>query len=352
MFPVICRGADGYTTGRPLKDYQGHFFRMIFLTPRPQNPVVVLYYLMQKGQEMERLMIIYFRLKRAVLHIADLFIPTKIAKKNFVSWATFPRFCLKPNKTAYNKTINIAFCFNERYVPLALTAISSLLENSPACKYDIYCVTDITKQSQTKFAKYISAQYSNGSVIFLTPNHDYDTAHCGHWPRAIWWRCMLPKLLPDTVDRIIYTDVDTLFVRDLREANDFDLGDNLLAGCFDSPTYINSGFLIMNIAQFRHENKYPEMIHWAENNKTNYPDQDMLNSTCRGRIKPISRKFNVIVDGGYSFLKTMNATQYRDMRHPVMLHYAGKIKPWDMTIKHFFTFSIYRKYYKTVLNNY
>ncbi len=302
---------------------------------------------------MERLSVIYFKiLKRLVLHIIEFFIPSKVFRKNFVAWATFPKFNLVPDITKYDKTINVAFCFNDRYIPLALTAISSLLENSPGCKYDIYCVTDITKYSQTKISKYIKNRYSNGNIIFLKPNKDYDRAHCGRWPHAIWWRCMLPKLLPNSVNRIIYADVDTLFVRDLRDANEFEIGTNLLAGCFDSETYINSGFLIMNIKQFRMENKYPQMIYWAENNQTRCPDQDMLNAICHGRIKPMSRKFNLIVDGGYSFLKTMNISQYREIRYPVMLHYAGRVKPWDANIKSFFTFKIYRQYYKTVIDNY
>lgn len=302
---------------------------------------------------MERLSVVYFKfLKRLFLHIVDFFIPSKLAKKNFVSWATFPRFNLVPDKTRYNKTINIAFCFNDRYIPLFLTAVSSLLENSPGCKYDIYCVTDIAKYAQAKILKYIKNLYHNGNIIFLKPNNDYNKAHCGHWPQAIWWRCMLPKLLPNSVNRIIYADVDTLFLRDLREANELEMGTNLLAGCFDSETYINSGFLVMNIKQFRMENKYSQMIHWAENNQTRYPDQDMLNTICRGRIKPMSRKFNLIVDGGYSFLKTMNMSQYREIRYPVMLHYAGRVKPWDATIKRFFTFKIYRQYYNTVIGNY
>ncbi len=301
---------------------------------------------------MEKLAVFYFKIKRGFLHLVDLFIPTKVAKKNFVSWATFPRFNYTPNAVPYNRKINVAFCFNEKYIPLALTAISSLLENSPACTYDIYCVTDITKTHQSKIKKFIANRYTNGNIIFLGPNHDYDGAHCGRWSHAIWWRCMLPKMLPETVDRIIYADVDTLFVRDLREANDFDIGTNLLAGCFDSPTYINSGFLVMNIAQFRRDNIYPKMIEWAETHQTRYPDQDMLNTICKNRIKPMSRKFNAIVGGGYSFLKTMNATEFRQMRAPVMLHYAGKIKPWDMTIKRFFTFETYRKYYNMVVNNY
>lgn len=302
---------------------------------------------------MEKLSSIYFKyLKRYFLHIIDFFIPSEIARKNFVSLATFPKFNLVPDATKYDKLINVAFCFNDRYISLAMTAISSLLKNSPGCKYDIYCVTDITKHSQTKISRYIKEHYSNGNIIFLKPNKDFDNAYCGRWPHAIWWRCMLPKLLPDTVKRIIYADVDTLFVRDLREANEFEIGTNLLSGCFDSSTYINSGFLVMNIEQFRLENKYPLMVNWAENNQTRYPDQDMLNTICHGRIKPMSRKFNIIVDAGYSFLKTMTASQYRDIKYPVMLHYAGKIKPWNADIKRFFTFNVYRKYYNAVINNY
>ena len=301
---------------------------------------------------MEKLFLTHMKIKRVLLHVIDLFFPSQASKKNFVSWATFPRFNIKPDITKYNKIINVAFCFNEGYVPLAMTAISSLLENSPGCKYDIYCVSDITKKSQTKILNYISSNYSNGNIIFLKPNKDYDQARCSWWPRAIWWRCMLPKLLPDTVERIIYADVDVLFVRDLREANELKMGTNLLAGCFDCATYINSGFLVMNIAQMRKENKYPEMVSWAENNESGFPDQDMLNNVCKGRIIPLSRKFNVIVAAGYSFLKTMNLPQYCDLKHPVMFHYAENLKPWDKNIKRFLTFDIYRKYYNKIKENY
>ena len=273
-------------------------------------------------------------------------------KKNLVSWATFPKFDMGLNMDKYTKTINVAFCFNERYIPLALTSIVSLLENSPGCSYDIWCVTDIEKRSQKKIHDFVLGRYSNAKIYFLNPNHDFDNAFCGRWSNAIWWRCMLPKLLPETVERVIYADVDTLFLRDLREANEFDVGTNLLAGCFDSPTYINSGFLVMNIAQFRSDDVYAKMISWAESNQTRYPDQDMLNYVCKSRIKPMSRKFNAIVGGGYSFLKTMDLTLWREMRQPVMLHYAGKIKPWDMTIKHFFTFDLYRRYFDMVRENY
>ena len=86
------------------------------------------------------------------------------------------------------------------------------------------------------------------------------------------------------------------------------------------------------------------MIDWARNNLTKYPDQDMINHICRGRILQLSRKYNLIVVAAYSMLKTMTIKQYNELKHPVMLHYAGKLKPWNYEIKSFFTFDIWRKY--------
>lgn len=59
-----------------------------------------------------------------------------------------------------------------------------------------------------------------------------------------------------------------------------------------------------------------------------------------------------IIDGGYSFLKTMDLQQSRDLKNPVVLHYAGRYKPWKAEIKSFFTFDLYRRYYKTVTQDF
>ena len=207
---------------------------------------------------MERLSVIYFKiLKRLVLHIIEFFIPSKVFRKNFVAWATFPKFNLVPDITKYDKTINVAFCFNDRYIPLALTAISSLLENSPGCKYDIYCVTDITKYSQTKISKYIKNRYSNGNIIFLKPNKDYDRAHCGRWPHAIWWRCMLPKLLPNSVNRIIYADVDTLLAQDSIEVPGKTVNEVLV----EKIATIGENMNIRRFARFESEGLVEKYIH-------------------------------------------------------------------------------------------
>ncbi|MBR3930642.1 MAG: glycosyltransferase family 8 protein [Alphaproteobacteria bacterium] len=285
----------------------------------------------------------YFRTKRMFLHLTDILIRDRTKRNSFCSWATFPRFAETINHEPYAPRINVAFCFNQNLILQATTTILSLLHNSPTCSYDIYCVTDITPGQRQTLSQTIAQVSPQSKVHFLKPNSDYADAQLGTWSDAIYWRCMLPALLPN-IDQIIYADVDTVFLSDLRAVNEIDFGDKLIAGCFDKPGYINSGFMVMNLKQIRTENIYPKMIDWARNNLTKYPDQDMINHVCHGRILPLSRKYNLIVVAAYSMLKNMTIKQYNDLKHPVMLHYAGKLKPWDYSIKSFFTFDIWRKY--------
>ncbi|MBR5153449.1 MAG: glycosyltransferase family 8 protein [Alphaproteobacteria bacterium] len=276
----------------------------------------------------------YFRTKRMLLHLTDFLIRDRTKRNSFCSWATFPHFSETINHEPYAPHINVAFCFNQNLILQATTTILSLLHNSPACTYEIYCITDITSKQQQALQKTITLASSKSKIHFLKPNSDYADAKLGTWSDAIYWRCMLPALLPQ-IDQILYADVDTVFLSDLRDVNEIDFGDNLIAGCFDKPGYINSGFMVMNLKQIRAENKYPQMIDWARNNLTKYPDQDMINHICRGRILQLSRKYNLIVVAAYSMLKTMTIKQYNELKHPVMLHYAGKLKPWNYEIKSF-----------------
>lgn len=294
----------------------------------------------------ERIAHCYFLTKRTLLHITDFIIFDKIKRKSFCSRVSFPRFRQTINPEPYPHKINVAFCFNSDLFLQTVTTITSLLKNSPTCAYNIYCITDITRRKQSDLAHIVSDISPDTNIYFLSPNSDYSDAKLGQWSDAIYWRCMLPALLPDT-DKVIYADVDTLFMSDLREADQIELNDNLIAGCPDksiSDPYINSGFMIMNLKQIRKENIYNRMIEWATHNLTPYPDQDMINSVCRGRILLISRKFNLIVVAAYGMLKNMTIQQYRDLKHPVMLHYAGKLKPWSQSIRSFFTFDLWRRY--------
>ena len=300
---------------------------------------------MQKCKIIDTIIRPYFLLKRIFLHSLDLFIPNKMRRKHVRAYLTFGKIKETINPQPYSHKIAVAFCFDENLWRQATVTILSLLINSPKVSYDIYCITNVSHTHLARIKKIVNQYTKRSTITFLKPNKDFSKSYCGAWSDAIYWRCMLPKLLPN-VERIIYADVDTVFTSDLRDADKITMGDNLIAGVYDKPgrEYINSGFMIMNLNCMRRRCTYNEMIKWSRNHETQFPDQDMLNAVCAGRIMNISRKFNLQIDGAYDALKTMTLQQRRDLKSPVMLHYAGPQKPWKMEIRKFYSFDIWRRY--------
>jgi len=226
--------------------------------------------------------------------------------------------------------VDIAFAFDKNLVTQAAVTITSLMDVSKdRCDYNFYCVVDdsVTDEHKAMISKYVTG----GSTIkFLAGNSDFDTAYLRTkkpLPRPTWFRLMLPKLLPD-LDKVIYTDLDVIFINDLAEAADLDLGDNLVAGVLDAhrDDYINAGFTILNLKAMRDEGFYPKFI---EHSKIQYQnqDQDVLNILCKGRIMFLPRRYNFAPKA--SWYMKCTAREYSDLKyHTVMLHFYDRFKPW------------------------
>ena len=56
-------------------------------------------------------------------------------------------------------------------------------------------------------------------------------------------------------------------------------------------------------------------------------------------------ELNLILNAAVGILKTMTLKKYCDLRHPIMIHYPGPIKPWKQELE-FYTFDLWRKYAK------
>jgi UDP-glucose:(glucosyl)LPS alpha-1,3-glucosyltransferase/UDP-glucose:(galactosyl)LPS alpha-1,2-glucosyltransferase len=262
-------------------------------------------------------------------------IPGRAFRRNFRFRAIVPAG-IRPEAAPPERSgerVAVAFCFDSAFAHQAAVTIFSLLKNS-TCDYDLYCVCDDPLQTEelTKISDVIDRHGGKSSVTFLGPNGDFDGSHRGRWPRSIYYRCMLPALLPQ-LDSVIYADVDTLFLRGLSALAGIDFGDKLLAGVMESPGYVNSGFLAMNLKKIREEGAYQKLLVASQNRQLarnwvlKLPDQDLLNFIFRGRILFLPWKYNVI---------PLRMPQQK-MIHLgenvadscVMVHYAGKHKPWN-----------------------
>ena len=226
--------------------------------------------------------------------------------------------------------VNIAFCFNGHGAGLAMVAIYSLLKSSCGrCLYNIYLVVDetVTPDLRKKIKSIAAAWHAN--VEFLEANNDFDKSNKRNWPRAVWYRMMLVKLLPN-IDNIIYADIDTIFFRDLYELSRIDMGDNILAGVIERPTgYINSGVLVMNLKQIRKEGLYKKWISMTQQNDYPNPDQDVLNITADGRIIYLPVRYNFQSMLGKRLFQMNDEDAIKDLKNNlVVMHYSNWMKPW------------------------
>lgn len=230
----------------------------------------------------------------------------------------------------YEKKIPVAFCFNGRGCKMAAVTIKSLLLASKnRCDYEIYCIidTDVDKSLCDIIRDVV---HDSGSTVkFVKANHDFDKSLRRNWPIAMWYRLMLPKLLPN-VSRIIYADMDIIFCNDLIDVYELDLGDNVIAAVKTRTNgYFNSGFLLMDLDKIRDEKIYPKWIKDSMEHDYKNPDQDVLNNTLAGRVLYLPLKYNFQLSHGSRIFKIYSEIELDDLKHNlVTLHYSDYMKPW------------------------
>lgn len=180
-----------------------------------------------------------------------------------------------------------------------------------------------------------------------------------HIKAPTFYRLQLPHLLAN-VKKCIYLDVDIIVLDDLSELYRLNIDDKYIAGIraagyyypekhaqntmnildIDSMEYyVNAGVLLINLQNMRRDNleeafnqlickKYPSM------------DQDILNKVCYGKIRILHPRYNAMTkyklldDNSYKNNKALQiAYSIREWdsarKHPVIIHYADKIKPWE-----------------------
>lgn len=233
-------------------------------------------------------------------------------------------------RTKFPRRIAIALCFDGNGYKLAAVTIRSLvMAATDRCDYDIYCITDQTVMPEYRRILGRMVADTQSTITFIDANDDFDTAHRRRWPVAVYYRMMLPKLLPD-IDQIIYADIDTIFCRDLIDLACLDMGDNLVAGVADYANgYINSGVLVMNLKQMRDEKIYDTWVRAAHEKDYKNPDQDLLNYTTRGRKIYLPLRYNFQSMLGKRLFQVHTEHEFDDLRHGlVIIHYSNWMKPW------------------------
>lgn len=165
---------------------------------------------------------------------------------------------------------------------------------------------------------------------------------------AASYRLLLPDLFPGYA-KVLYVDCDMVVRNNLaRLYRETELGNNYLAGVFEATLdfqvahikavgcepgkYVNSGFLLMNLKQLREDNMVDKFLAASKSAELEFPDQDVLNKLCRGRILGLPPYYNGIRTFYLpryksDFLKYYTEEEWDRINAQGTVHYTGT-KPW------------------------
>lgn len=215
-----------------------------------------------------------------------------------------------------------------------------------------------------------SADPARTSVTWLTVRDDaqdlvrsLSAGSTRPYPPAAYARLLLPALLPDSVEKVVYLDADTIVRGDIASLWDQDMSGTPLFAVQDLPlengnaariartvdqgrypydpssVYFQSGVLVMDIQAFRREHLAESAFAFLREYPTmQFPDQDALNALLAHRTKMMDSRWNQMV-AIYRYADAaaspFGEEQFRQLREdPYVVHYSGRPKPWEPGCEH------------------
>lgn len=241
---------------------------------------------------------------------------------------------------------------------LLQTCLWSIWKNGGDIEYYVYVFhTDLDKKEQEQLIKSLPEIFDWNFVnVPIDAFSDFPTTK--RYPQEIYYRLAAPYLLPETLDRVLYMDIDTVVINSLMPLYHSDFEENWFMGCTNTKLplqkfnqarlgidmkkdvpYINTGVLMMNLPLLRQNLNLNDIYEFSERKKKAFilPDQDILTALYGEHVKIIDNlKYNL----SDRTLLAYNADP-RNMaiddcwvsENTSIIHYFGRNKPWKKGYK-------------------
>ena len=273
--------------------------------------------------------------------------------------------------SAYQESIVVVCAADNNYaMPLAVTMRSAIENLTSKCKIVFYIIDGgISKVNKQKILKSLIPgscrvefiEISNASIDSISGLHRSKPAHVSI---ASFYRLLLPELLPEHLEKVIYLDCDLTIEGDLWQLWQADLGENYLLAVRDtwipfisSPPgklnyqklgidpnapYFNAGVLVINLKKWRNDNFSVRAIRYFMENLDyiGLYDQGLLNALFVGKWEQLDARWNFNVTSFYD----TSSNHYYSWNHsesllsediynslinsPYIIHFVSENKPW------------------------
>ena len=253
--------------------------------------------------------------------------------------------------------MNILLTIDDNFVPQLAANICSICENNCNEEAISFYIFDngISENNKADLVTFVGTY---GRIISFIPitgfmnnlGFEFDTSG---WNEIVLSRLLLAKFLPESVNKILYLDGDTIVRGNLKALWETNLESHTL-GAVMEPTankvrrqqlgignrpYYNAGVLLVNLTNWRESKAEQRILDYCKTNsdKLFANDQDAINVVLRNEILPLSPSYNFSNVFTYYPFKTLKALMpefcsehdfFRAKANPCIVHYLGEERPW------------------------
>lgn len=253
--------------------------------------------------------------------------------------------------------MHVVMAFNCKYVVYAMVMLQSLYENNRLCNICVHVLHCELTQEDKQLLKAQAEGFSN-EVVFYDIAKDYlpeGIKITKEWSIEAYFRLFMIDLLPETIDKVMYLDVDIIINKSIYDFYFMDMQGHDVVACRDfslvlkkefedkrkelfAPMsenkdfiYFNSGVMLVNLEKLRGRMTGRDYVEAVEKlrNKVLAPDQDVLNAVHWQSV-------GIIDEYRYDFFNAcLKGLKPKEVKQSVsIIHYAGP-KPWmpiDITL--------------------
>ena len=238
--------------------------------------------------------------------------------------------------------MNIFYFTSDLFASVATTSMVSLMENNKSAdSIKFYMIDDgITDEKKEKLDKIVE-DYGRHITYIQAPDPSellefpfksrYQMGHS-------YVRMAIGTLLPDTVDKVLALDSDTLIAGDISELWNMDMEDNILAGVVDCMNlkayqkqfglsgdefYCNAGVYLVDLKKWREqriEDRIKNVIK-EKNGNVFFFEQTLMNYACKGRILKLHPRYNL-----YTLFYAFSYNNLLKWRQPTIFYNKKEIE--------------------------
>ena len=249
-----------------------------------------------------------------------------------------------------NNDLHICFSTDDNYACYCGTAIASILLNANADEVIHFYIIDggISEKNRKRLEELKKIKDCNIYFTKIEPSEfiDCPLPNGSHSSLAAYYRIKIPYIFP-YLEKVLYLDCDLIAMSSLKSLFNTDVyglfgaakenvygeEDKKRLNLKDYP-YFNDGVLLINCRKWRDEQMEAQLFKWIRDHREliKLCEQDAMNVVMAGKISILADKFNV-------FEKEYDKWNYQE--EPIIIHYTGKIKPWNpftkrASLKYFF----------------